>query len=47
LRTAATAPRNVLICYGDGRTQVRPLRGLRRIPDPPAARPDQEGEPAP
>ena len=34
VRTAATAPRNVLIRYDDGRTQVRPFRGLRRIPNP-------------
>lgn len=36
VRTAATAPRNVLIRFPDGRTQVRPFRGLRRIPEHPA-----------
>ena len=35
VRTALTAPRNVLIRYPDGRTEVRPFRGLRRIPDQP------------
>ena len=45
VRTAATAPRNVLIRYGDGSTQVRPFRGLRRIPEPDP--PEREGDPAP
>jgi hypothetical protein len=47
VRTAATSPRNVLIRYGDGRTQVRPLRGLRRIPDGPDTRPGKEADPGP
>ena len=33
VHTSRTAPRTVLIRYPDGRTEVRPLRGLRRIPD--------------
>ena len=31
VRLARTAPRNVLIQFPDGRTLVRPFRGLRRI----------------
>lgn len=33
VRTGRTAPRNVLIRFPDGTLTVRPLRGLRRIPD--------------
>jgi hypothetical protein len=33
VRTSRTAPRNVMIRYPDGRREVRPFRGLRRIPD--------------
>jgi hypothetical protein len=47
VRTASTAPRNVLIQYPDGRTQVRPFRGLRRIPDHPDTRPEKEADPRP
>jgi hypothetical protein len=47
VRTAATAPRNVLIRHPDGRIEVRPFRGLRRIPDHPDTRPEKEGHPDP
>jgi hypothetical protein len=32
VRTGRTSPRNVLIQYPDGARQVRPFRGLRRLP---------------
>lgn len=31
IKTSPTTPRNVLVKYEDGREQVRPFRGLRRI----------------
>jgi hypothetical protein len=39
VRTARTAPRNVMIRYPGGRCEVRPFRGLRRT----SLTPDQQG----
>ncbi len=33
VRTGRTTPRNVLIQYPDGTCEIRPFRGLRRLPD--------------